>query len=140
MPRELTKLEPPFTNKRLGRSLAPWKGTLEKAYAFCDANGLELYGSDAPYQVAVIKGDGVQLLLYPHKSTTMNYHLRIRDEGSSHEDRATHLMLEFGQAEIGCSFSLHRSDANVARVNEYLLRTTGERWWLGTKVKAEDRP
>lgn len=34
------------------------------------------------YQTAKIVGDGVKLVIYPHKSTAGNYHLRIRDENS----------------------------------------------------------
>lgn len=68
------------------RKRLPWAEEIGYAKTICAALGLTIARSSHDYEVAIIKGDGVQLLIYPHKNTNSNVSLRIRDNGS--EDKA----------------------------------------------------
>lgn len=85
--------EPPFTKKRCG-PLSVWRDELALAYAFAMREGLTFELRAAAYQVARLTGDGVRILIYPHKTkSTGNVSLRVRDENSKDPDRADDLMV-----------------------------------------------
>lgn len=78
-----------------------WRGWAKEkkiASAYCKANGYELVESKADYQVAKIKTDGVCIVIYPHKTSAYNYHLRLRNEGSKDIDKAYRIMSELDAA------------------------------------------
>lgn len=88
--------------------MAGWRGySSEKKMAqkYCKDNGLDLIESKADYQTAKIKGEGVCIVIYPHKTSAGNYHLRLRDENSKNKERAFQIMKDFDKLEMGCTFS-----------------------------------
>lgn len=64
---------------------AKWIDQIRKALWAANAQGIELKLSRSDYQLARIIGKGVRLVLYPHRSTSGNYHVRIRNENSSNK-------------------------------------------------------
>jgi len=111
----LTLAEQPFTKKRVGAHYV-WKDDLDIAFAFAAENGVQLFLSDAPYQVAKLVGDDVKLVIYPHKTTAFNYHLRIRDEGSKNRLRALQIMKGLDAAAgFNCTFSAHMNTRFAVR-------------------------
>lgn len=84
--------EPPFTKRRAGK-LAVWSKELDLAFAFAQREGLTFNLCSAPYQVAKLTGEGVRILIYPHKTkSTGHISLRVRDENSADRERADRLM------------------------------------------------
>jgi hypothetical protein len=66
-----------------------------------------VYLDDAPYHVAKIKGDGVQLVLYPHQTSAGNHHMRVRDEGSRDAQKALEISDALNKsAGFNCTFSM----------------------------------
>ena len=59
------------------------------------------------FEVFVIRGKGVQLVVYPHRTTAGNYHLRVRDNGSMDKARAAQIMraMDEGAGLHNCTFS-----------------------------------
>jgi hypothetical protein len=54
-----------------------------------ESNGfeLEMRNPDAPqYQLAKITGPGFCMIVYPHKTSCGNHHMRIRDQGSQDKE------------------------------------------------------
>ncbi len=71
----------------------PWQNEIEAAKRICGPLGYAVAVSDHAYEIATIKGDGVQLVIYPHTvSSTRNQHARVRDNGSKDKARARLLM------------------------------------------------
>lgn len=59
---------------------------------------VEFRNPESPtYQIAALRGDGVRLVVYPHKTkSTGNKHVRIRDENSANPALARQLMIASG--------------------------------------------
>ncbi len=65
-----------------------WSEGLEKARGVADEFGLEVFLSEADYQIAKVKGEGVCLVIYPHTNSNMTTNLRVRDEQSKDARKA----------------------------------------------------
>lgn len=71
-----------------------WVDEVESAKIICEPLGCVVERSQHAYEIATIKGDGVSLLLYPHKvSSTHNVHVRARDNGSKSKERARQVLM-----------------------------------------------
>ena len=66
----------------------PWQQEVEWAMAICAPHGCKVERSSAQYEIATVKGSGVSLVIYPHKTSAGNYHARVRDNGSKNRMRA----------------------------------------------------
>ena len=53
-----------------------------------------------------IKGEGVCVVLYPHKSTAGNTHIRVRDENSKDPRKAFNVCADLDNLTLGCDFSM----------------------------------
>lgn len=53
-----------------------------------------------------IHGPDYRIVVYPHKTSAFNYHLRVRDEGSKNKAEAERIMkkLDIGSG-LNCTFS-----------------------------------
>ncbi|QND53480.1 hypothetical protein HB779_17485 [Phyllobacterium sp. 628] len=107
---DLIKATLPFTKKRIGKHYQ-WKFELDILFAWCEANGAELFLTYAPYQVAKIIGDGFKIVAYPHKTSACHHHMRLRDEGSKNKRRAEEVMETLDRLDNvrGCTFSRHHN-------------------------------
>lgn len=106
LPAELTRAGfKRLPNKALRDHLA-WSDDLAVARDVCAELGLQLSLTDADYQVAKITGEGVRLVIYPHKTTAGHRHLRVRNENSTNPARAAEAMVALDKAKTGwCTFS-----------------------------------
>jgi hypothetical protein len=77
----------------------PWKDEIGYAETICAPLGMAVAQSAHQYEIATVKGDGVQLVIYPHKTTAGHHHARVRDNGSKDKARARHVLhaLETGE-------------------------------------------
>lgn len=48
---------------------------------------------------------GVSLVFYPHRTSAGNYHIRVRDQGSSDKKKAGELMEQLDALEHTCTFT-----------------------------------
>lgn len=83
----LTPLPETITKRTAGKHYV-WDEDLTLARDVSEKHGCKVFLDDAPYQVAKIKGDGVQLVIYPHQTSAGNHHLRVRDESSKDAKKA----------------------------------------------------
>lgn len=72
--------------------LIPWKQEIEWAARICSQLGCEVERSTADYEIAKVKGSGVSLVIYPHKTTAGHHHARVRDNGSKNRLQAGRVM------------------------------------------------
>ncbi len=71
----------------------PWQREIDQATAICAPLGYVVVISNHDYEIATVKGDGVQLVIYPHTvSSTRNQHARVRDNGSKDKAKARRVM------------------------------------------------
>ena len=73
---------PEVITKRTAGKHYVWEEDLRLARDIAARYCCMVYLDDTPYHIAKIKGDDIQLVLYPHKTSAGNHHMRIRDEGS----------------------------------------------------------
>ena len=110
----MKELTPPF--KKTAYSV-----DLNIAYRVAKETGCKLIAAQDQFVAARVVGDGVRLVLYPHKTTAFNYHLRVRDEGSKDPVRALAVADALDSAAgLNCTFQM-KGDARsalVKRVNE----------------------
>lgn len=85
-----------------------WESDLALAAPVLARHGCALEDVTADYQTARIVGDGVRLVIYPHRTSAGNYHLRLRDEGSAKPMAAIHVAKALDKAAgYNCTFSMH---------------------------------
>ena len=66
-----------------------WAKEVEFATLICHQVGCVVERSQHAYEIATVKGEGVSLLIYPHKTTgTGNVSARARDNGSKDKKKA----------------------------------------------------
>ena len=83
-----------------------WPAEMTIAEDVADAFGAEVVVSSAAHQVAKIVGADFKVVLYPHRTTARNYHLRVRDEGSKNLVKASAVMDALDRAAgSNCTFS-----------------------------------
>jgi len=70
----------------------PWAQEVDWATQICGQLGCLVERSAADYEIAKVKGDGVSLVIYPHKTTAGHYHVRVRDNGSKNPEQAARVM------------------------------------------------
>lgn len=70
----------------------PWAEEMRWAEVICTPLGCTVERSTAQYEIAKVKGEGVSLVIYPHKSTPGNYHARVRNNGSKDKAKAADVM------------------------------------------------
>lgn len=102
----LTKATLPFTKKRVGNHYRCAE-QLTALLTWCGENDAELFLTDAPYQIAKIIGSDFKIVVYPHKTSAGNIHLRVRDEGSKNKLRAAEVMRSLDDIEAyryNCTF------------------------------------
>jgi hypothetical protein len=91
----------------MSKNFSYWKDEIALAKEFCASEGLELVISEAPYQLAKIKGSDVCIVAYPHKTSAFNYHLRLRNENSKNKDKAIELIKKLDElAGSNCTFQM----------------------------------
>lgn len=77
----------------------PWQEEVDYATAICAPLGCTVERSSHDYEVATVRGDGVQLVIYPHKTTAGHHHARVRDNGSKDKPAARRVMLAMQSGE-----------------------------------------
>lgn len=78
----------------------PWQTEIDQATAICAPLGCVVAISNHDYEIATVKGDGVQLVIYPHTvKSTRNQHARVRDNGSKDKARAKRVMSALNNGE-----------------------------------------
>lgn len=91
------------------RKLKAWGAELTLAQRVAETFGANVVMSDAAHQVAKIVGPDFKAVLYPHRTTAMNYHMRVRDEGSRNKAQVEALMNALDRAAgSNCTFSRKR--------------------------------
>jgi hypothetical protein len=70
----------------------PWQTEIDQATAICAPLGCTVAISMHDYEIATVKGDGLQLVIYPHKTSAGNHHARVRDNGSKNRLFARRVM------------------------------------------------
>jgi hypothetical protein len=120
----LTEVTGPLTKKRLAKDHRQWLDELEFARSFAAEYGFKLFLTDARHQVAKLIGPGVKLVIYPHRTSSFNYHLRIRDEGSADKDRAAKTMALLDHVTgSNCTFGCHHfNNLNASRLSWELIK------------------
>lgn len=83
-----------LTAKALGK-YRHFKPSMERVLNVARENGCDMFLSSAEYQIAKIVGQGVKLVIYPHRYRS-GVGLRIRDEASGDKDRALAVMKATG--------------------------------------------
>ncbi len=72
----------------------PWQEEIDYATTICTKLGCTIELSSHDYEIATVKCEGVQLVIYPHKtSSTRNLSARVRDNGSKDKNKARRIML-----------------------------------------------
>jgi hypothetical protein len=112
-----------FLGSVMAKKRDEWKDEVAWATAICAPLGCIVTRSTHDYEIAVVKGDGVQLVIYPHKTGRGHRHARVRNNGSKNATRAREVLhaLDKGvglpedirpQVQFTCTFSVknHRSD------------------------------
>jgi len=81
------------------KKVLPWQEEFDWAVVICSKIGCTVERSAADHEIAKVKGDGVSLVIYPHKTTAGHHHARVRDNGSKDKQAAARVMmaLERGQ-------------------------------------------
>lgn len=77
----LTPLPHSITKKTAGKHYV-WSDQLNLAREVCEKWNCEILLTDAPYQIAKVKCEGVCLVLYPHTNSNCSTNIRVRDEQS----------------------------------------------------------
>jgi hypothetical protein len=81
-------------------NLEPWAEEVGFAETICADLGCTVQRSPHAYEIATVTGDGVRLVIYPHKtSSTGNVSARVRDNGSKNKARAREVMLAMNRGE-----------------------------------------
>lgn len=70
----------------------PWQDEIDWATTICAALSCTVEISTADYEIAKVKGPGVSLVIYPHKTSARNHHARVRDNGSKDKRAADRVM------------------------------------------------
>jgi hypothetical protein len=70
----------------------PWADEFDWATMICEPFGCVVARSKAMFEIATIRGEGVSLVMYPHKTSASNHHARIRDNGSKDKSKAERVM------------------------------------------------
>lgn len=81
------------------KKIVPWQQEIEWAARICSQFGCEVERSEAMYEIAKVKGSGVSLVIYPHKTTAGNHHARVRDNGSKNPLQAARVMVALDTGE-----------------------------------------
>ena len=68
-----------------------WRSEIQTAIMVSGQHGCQVHLSRHDHQVAKILGPGVQMVMYPHRTASKNYHIRIRNESSKDEVAAKQL-------------------------------------------------
>lgn len=66
----------------------PWQDVIDEARAIVQQNDILVESSEHDYEIATIKGEGVSLVIYPHKTTAGHHHARVRNNNSKNPSRA----------------------------------------------------
>lgn len=78
----------------------PFQTELDFAAVICAHLGCSLELSSHDYEIATVKCDGVQILIYPHKTSgTDNISARVRDNGSKDKAAARRIMIAMKNGE-----------------------------------------
>lgn len=89
----------------------PWQHEIDLATQICAPLGCVVAMSEHDYEIATVKGDGVQLVIYPHTvSSTRNQHARVRNNGSKDKTKALRVMTALYRGE-----GLPQADADRVR-------------------------
>lgn len=77
----------------------PWQQEFDWATAICAPLGCTVARSDAMFEIAKVSGDGVSLVIYPHRTTARNYHARVRNQNSKDAEKARRVMIALAQGD-----------------------------------------
>ena len=90
----------------------PWQGVIDEARAIVQQGDVTVVPSDHDYEIATIKGEGLSLVIYPHKTTAGHRHARVRNNNSKNTVRAREVITSLiygkktkdGQTRFDCTF------------------------------------
>lgn len=82
------------------RHARTWATEVGYARAICGPLGCIVAMSNHAHEIATVKGDGISILIYPHKTSgTGNISARVRDNGSRDKAKARAIMLAMKSGE-----------------------------------------
>lgn len=107
------------------QKLLPYQREFDWAVTICAPFGCVVERSSAMFEIAKVKGDGVSLVIYPHKTSANNYHARVRDNGSKDKAKALQVMiaLDHGLGLPEKEAQIVRFSCTFTRKNAPLART-----------------
>jgi hypothetical protein len=79
--------------------LAPWQQEFEWAAAICAPLGCTVTRSEAQFEIAKVSGEGIALIIYPHRTSAGNYHARVRDQNSKDAAKARRVMIALDEGD-----------------------------------------
>lgn len=88
----------------------PWQREFDWATQICAKHGCQVERSSAQFEIAKVKGDGVSLVVYPHKTTAGHRHVRVRDNSSKDREAAARVM-----AALNAGDGLPEEEAQIVR-------------------------
>lgn len=90
---------------------------MEIAQKIADENGLSIIDSNDPNITAKIKGDGICLVIYLHKTSADNYHYRVRDENSKRPSLALEIATKMDtETGLNCTFQMKNESLRRLRI------------------------
>jgi len=98
------------------RTIEEGRKLIESVLSRCTIFRVEWRNPDAPqYQLAKIDGVGFSMIAYPHKTSTGNHHIRLRDNGSKDKQAYRHAVEEFYiEAGNNCSFQTKFANETIS--------------------------
>ena len=113
---DYVEMRPPFTKRNLGAALWGYAGVLDTLCRIAADNGCRVVKANDAFVLCRVIGDGVRLVVYPHRTSAWNYHLRIRDEGSKNPSLALDLSDKFDAAAgVNCSLQMNSAGRMALR-------------------------
>jgi len=93
-----------------------WQDEFNMAKLLLRASDTELKWSSANYEAFKFKKGDVSLLFYPHRAASMNYHIRVRDQGSKNKPFAKRIM-DLLSVSTGCCTFSQKNRPSIARLS-----------------------
>ena len=114
-------------NSERKRAIEDGRLLIQSVLDRCTLFMVEWRNPDAPqYQLAKIDGVGFSMIAYPHKTSSGNHHIRLRDNGSKDKIAYQHAVEEFYVASgNNCSFQTKHANETISNeAFQAAVRTT----------------
>jgi hypothetical protein len=87
-----------------------WRSEIQTAIVVSEQHDCHVHLSRHDHQVVKILGPGIQLVLYPHRTSSKNYRIRVRNESSKDPAAALRVAeaLRATQSPMNSTFTMKR--------------------------------